>query len=116
MNILILKLGATGDVVRTTPLLHRFEGQVTWVTSAKNRSLLENLTGSTADLEVLSWDERSRLEGRAFDLVINVEDDAETARLLQSVPSTRVFGAQLDANGEVGYSKDSAKWFDLSLI
>jgi heptosyltransferase-2 len=116
MNILILKLGATGDVVRTTPLLHRFEGQVTWVTSAKNRSLLENLTGSTADLEVLSWDERSRLEGRAFDLVINVEDDAETARLLQSVRPTRVFGAQFDANGEVGYSKDSAKWFDLSLI
>ena len=35
MNVLIVKLGATGDVVRTTPLLKRFTGPVTWITAAK---------------------------------------------------------------------------------
>ena len=36
MDILIIKLGATGDVVRTTPLLRRLDGNATWITAAKN--------------------------------------------------------------------------------
>ena len=32
MNVLILKLNATGDVVRTTTtLLHRLQGDITWI-------------------------------------------------------------------------------------
>ena len=42
MNILIIKLGATGDVVRTTPLLRHFKGSVTWLTTAKNSLLLHD--------------------------------------------------------------------------
>jgi len=38
--ILIIKLNATGDVVRTTTLLRQFECDVTWVTSAPNHELL----------------------------------------------------------------------------
>jgi ADP-heptose:LPS heptosyltransferase len=33
MNVLILKLNATGDVVRTTTLLHRLQGDITWITA-----------------------------------------------------------------------------------
>src|SRR5438067_3698951 len=36
MNVLIIKLGAAGDVVRTTTLLRRLSGQITWLTEAKN--------------------------------------------------------------------------------
>jgi ADP-heptose:LPS heptosyltransferase len=43
MNVLIVKLGATGDVVRTTPLLRRLSGSVTWITAAKNGVFLEGL-------------------------------------------------------------------------
>ena len=43
MNVLIIKLGATGDVVRTTPLLRRFDGEIAWITAAKNAVLLEGL-------------------------------------------------------------------------
>ena len=32
MNVLIVKLDAMGDVVRTTPLLSKLSGQLTWVT------------------------------------------------------------------------------------
>src|SRR5579885_2276173 len=32
-EILVIKLGALGDVIRTTPLLRVLEGRITWVTS-----------------------------------------------------------------------------------
>ncbi len=41
MNILIIKLGSTGDVVRATPLLKCFKGQLSWLTATKNTLLLE---------------------------------------------------------------------------
>jgi hypothetical protein len=91
LNTLIVKLGATGDVVRTTPLLRRFDGNVIWVTAHKNRSLLEGLEGGTANLRVLDWEDRAILEGASFDLVINLEDDRDTEYLL---PPTAEF--QLD--------------------
>jgi ADP-heptose:LPS heptosyltransferase len=36
MNILIIKLNATGDVVRTTTLLRRLQGDITWITAPSN--------------------------------------------------------------------------------
>src|SRR5687767_4085624 len=57
MDVLIVKLGATGDVVRTTTLLRRFDGRVTWLTASKNKPLLEGLKGTSADLRALEWAE-----------------------------------------------------------
>ena len=116
MNTLIIKLGATGDVVRTTPLLRRLEGRVTWVTSAKNRTLLEGLTGSSVELRVLSWEERGQVAGSAYDLAISLEDDRETAAVLKTVRYERIFGAHADGHGEMKYTHDARRWFDLSLI
>jgi heptosyltransferase II len=116
MNILIIKLGATGDVVRTTPLLRRFEGAVDWVTSSKNRPLLDELPQLDLEFRVFSWDERSNLNGNSYDLVINLEDDLETASVLKSVRYDRVFGAYIGETGAMTYSEDARRWFDLSLI
>src|SRR5215475_7112495 len=57
MNVLIIKLGATGDVVRTTPLLRRLSGSVTWITAAKNGVLLDGLSDN---LRHFSWEARAR--------------------------------------------------------
>jgi len=116
MEILIVKLGATGDVVRTTPLLRRFEGRVTWVTASKNMVLLENLKGVSVDLNVINWENRASLEGRKFDLLIHLEDDAETASIQDGIRCDRKFGAYLNENGQMSYTKDASEWFDLSLI
>ena len=116
MEVLIVKLAATGDVVRTTPLLRRFGGPVTWVTAAGNRSLLEGLEDRSDDLRVLEWQDRSVLKGESFDLVINLEDDVETAGILKSVRTDRLFGAYSDAEHRTAYTGDARKWFDLSLI
>ena len=45
MSVLIIKLGATGDVVRTTPLLRRLDGSVSWVTAENNLPLLKESSG-----------------------------------------------------------------------
>lgn len=55
MNVLIVELGATGDVVRTTPLLRHLKERITWVTAAKNKVLLEDLTDN---LQCFSCEER----------------------------------------------------------
>jgi heptosyltransferase-2 len=116
MDSLIIKLGATGDVVRTTPLLRRLHGSVTWVTASKNKSLLEGLSETPTYLRVLDWESRSVLNGEEFDLIINLEDEVDVARILNSVRGTRLFGAYENSNGGMSYTDDANAWFDLSLI
>jgi heptosyltransferase-2 len=116
MKVLILKLGATGDVVRTTPLLRRFDGHLTWITASKNLALLEGLTGASAELRPIRWEDRSVLEGESFDLTISLEDDVDTARFLKSIHTDRLFGAYVSGEDRMSYTDDASRWFDLSLI
>jgi heptosyltransferase-2 len=113
MNVLIIKLNATGDVVRTTPLLSQLSGAVTWITAANNVALLE---GVAPKLRVLSWDDRAAAADRAYDLLLNLEDELATAEFAATVDHRRIFGAQADGSGGVRNTPDSNAWFDLSLI
>lgn len=110
-NVLVIKLNAAGDVVRTSTLLHRLEGQVTWVTAAPNLELL-----SGAAIRCLEWSQRERALDRHYDLVVNLEDDEPTAKFGAQAQHSRLYGAGLDDGGSVVYSPDSRQWFDLSLI
>ncbi len=112
-NILIVKLNATGDVVRTTPLLGRLKGRITWITACGNLPLLQ---GERADLRCLAWDERDQAAGTPYDLAISLEDEVETAEFVERMHPARVFGARLAADGSVTYSEDAREWFDMSLI
>lgn len=113
MNVLIAKLGATGDVVRTSTLLRRLEGHVTWITAAKNAVLLER-TGD--DRRCFSWEDREQACDRKYDLIINLEDTPDVGQFVGSLGSAKRFGAYLDGSGEMRYTEDSKAWFDLSLI
>ena len=113
MNILIIKLGATGDVVRTTPLLEVFGCGITWVTAAKNLSLLEGLR---ENLRSLPWEERHLAVSQYYDLVINLEDTLEAGQYVQGLKFGRLFGAFLENDNRLAYTDDSRDWFDLSLI
>lgn len=113
MNILIVKLNATGDVVRTTTLLHKLAGDITWVTAPNNIALLDSLR---PNLRCVVWENRAQALDREYDLVISLEDEAETAAFVKSAKAKRVFGAYLSGDGQVKYSDDAKRWFDLSLI
>ena len=110
---MIIKLGATGDVVRTTPLLRRLAGEVTWLTDAKNTLLLTNLQD---DLRCVPWQERQRLPQIKYDLIINLEDDLEVGLYLNTLEFKQIFGAYVDPANQLRYTDDSRRWFDLSLI
>ena len=113
MSALIIKLGATGDVVRTTPVLRRLEGPVSWITAEKNLALLE---GIDQEVRCVSWQNRARVADIAYDLVINLEDDQETSSFLKELRFKQLFGAYLNGNDELAYTSDSRNWFDLGLI
>jgi heptosyltransferase-2 len=113
MNVLIIKLGATGDVVRTTPLITRLSGDITWVTAAKNTVLLKDLKDN---VRCFSWEEREKTLDAQYDLAINLEDTPEAAEFLKKVRCHEIFGAYIDSKNSLRYTKNSRRWFDLSLI
>jgi heptosyltransferase-2 len=113
MNILIIKLGATGDVVRTTPLLRRLSGSVTWITAANNCPLLDGLS---ENLRHFPWEARGRALDIPYDLAINLEDSLDVAHFMKSVRSAEIFGAYADLADRLCYTENSTPWFDLSLI
>jgi heptosyltransferase II len=113
MNVLIAKLGATGDVVRTTTLLNRFQDHVSWITEAKNAVLLRNIPDR---VRCLTWEERDAARDRSYDLVINLEDTIEVGLFLSTLNYKQLFGAFVNSQNVLSYSDDSRQWFDLSLI
>lgn len=113
MNTLIIKLGATGDVVRTTPLLRRLDGNVTWITAAKNLPLLQGLE---REVHPVSWEQRQQVANVDYDLVINLEDTLEAAQFPAGLKFKKLFGACTNSEGALVYTDDSRGWFDLSLI
>jgi ADP-heptose:LPS heptosyltransferase len=91
-NILIVKLGAIGDVIRTTPLLHRLKrehpgARIWWLT------LTPEILPAAVDVK-LRFDLAGVLPLLAtrFDLVINLDKDREAAALASNVVSERKKG------------------------
>jgi len=113
VSILIIKLGAAGDVVRTTPLLRRLDGPISWITAKNNLALLQ---GIDCEVRCVSWENRKRVADAAYDLVINLEDDRETSWFLKELKFKQLFGAYLNGDDKLAYTSDSRDWFDLSLI
>src|SRR5262249_26662873 len=110
-QILIIKLGALGDVIRTTPLLRVLDGEITWVTSTLAEPLLKNNRGISRLIAVESLDISL---GRNYDLVINLEDDIASARLAASAAQGTIVGPYLDGETTT-YSTRCDEWFDMSL-
>lgn len=113
MKILIVKLGAIGDVMRTTSILPGLKekynpAQIDWVTSAAAEALLID-DPFIHDLFV--WQERNTLG--EYDLVIGLEDDKEACQLVSEVKAGGVIGAYLK-DGKQTYTPSA--WFDMSVI
>jgi heptosyltransferase-2 len=113
MKVLIVKLGATGDVVRTTPLLARFTDEVTWIPSPKNTIFVNRLRDN---VRCFAWEERNRALDTGYDLIINLEDTLETGRFVETVRAKEIFGAYVASSGSLRYTENASCWFDLSVI
>ena len=92
-KILIIKLGAIGDVMRSTPLLTRFRKDypsphITWITLTP-----EVLPKNYVD-DIYKFDFASvyKIENTSFDIAVNLDKDKEACMLLQNVDAKRKFG------------------------
>jgi heptosyltransferase-2 len=92
-RILIIKLGALGDVIRTTPLLERFRKEYpgvhfTWLTLSP-----AILPKDQIDV-IYKWDFTSvfTIEHSTFDIAINLDKDPEACMLLEKVDASKKYG------------------------
>ena len=92
-KILFIKLGAIGDVIRTTPLLEKYKEKYgdchfTWITHSP-----QIVPKNEVD-EILKWEESSvsYLSNQEFDIAINLDKDKEACMLLSLVNSKDKFG------------------------
>ncbi|MDD3861252.1 MAG: glycosyltransferase family 9 protein [Bacteroidales bacterium] len=92
-RILIIKLGAMGDVIRTTPLVVRYKKlypdcHITWLTLSP-----EVLPKDQID-DIYKWNETSLyvLTHKKFDIAINLDKEEEACMLLADVDSQEKYG------------------------
>lgn len=118
-RILVLKLGALGDVLRTTPLLVPLrEGgpvHVTWVTGESVATLLSGHPRIDR-LLLPGYETSERLAVERFDLVLSLDKDPYSTSLAMRVAATEKRGFGRDANGAlVPVHPDAAYAYDLGL-
>ncbi|MBI2653399.1 glycosyltransferase family 9 protein [Candidatus Woesearchaeota archaeon] len=117
MNILVIKLGAIGDVIRTTSILSGLKEKyrnckIDWVTKKESLDVLRN--NNLID-NVYLINNTKNMSNKAYDLVICLDDDFEACDLATKANSKRIIGSYLK-NNQKTYTKDSHLWFDMGLI
>ncbi|HRZ85769.1 MAG TPA: glycosyltransferase family 9 protein [Candidatus Paceibacterota bacterium] len=93
-KIVIIKLGALGDVVRTTPLLLGIkekypDANITWITKPESQEILENNSQINKILTIPISDEQIN---EYFDVLINLDIEDEATNLASRIESKNKFG------------------------
>lgn len=95
-RILIIKLGAIGDVIRTTPLLERLkmeyqDSMIYWLT------ISPDILPDTVDRK-LQFDLQNilKIENTPFDILINLDKDLEACALAQRISAKKKYGFTLE--------------------
>jgi len=118
VRIALIKLGALGDVVRTTSLvpgLKRLEPEVelTWITDPAAVPLV----GYHPDIAfVRTPDEPGAWRDVAYDWVISLDDGRVACHLASQLRSTQLSGAYRGADGRLRYTPDLEEWFGMGLL
>jgi heptosyltransferase-2 len=105
MKILIIKLGALGDVLRTTPLLTALrakypQAHITWIVEKQHRVVLE---GNPLIEALLNYDAASleRIVGETYDWVINLDKETEALLAMERAKEPLKSGFKQSAQGKV---------------
>jgi heptosyltransferase-2 len=113
MRILIVKLGAIGDVIRTTSILpglnKKYPGAtIDWLTASNAKDVLLH---NAFINRIFVWDARDELKN--YDLVIGLEDDFDACKLVSRINAQQIRGAYIK-DGKITYTPSA--WFDMSAI
>ena len=113
-KILIIKIGALGDVIRTTTILPALRKKcpdhyISWLIKENSQELLE---GHPLLDEVLIYDADTlaRLQIEKYDLVINLDKDQPSTSLAMIVKAQKKLGFGCDENGKTTFFNKEAKY------
>ncbi len=109
-RILIVKLGALGDVIRTTPLVVRFRklypnAHITWLTQAPDILPKDGQIDLIYRLDAPALFSLSHTE---FDIAINLDKEPEACILLDKVIATEKYG-YIQRNGHLSAATPAAE-------
>jgi len=113
-KILLIKIGAMGDVLRTTPLLHALKEKaphchITWVTRSESVELLQN--NPLLDRCIALGAQDSRFLVETFDTVICLDKDPEATSLASLVQAPRKYGFLMDSrSGNLCPANEAARY------
>jgi ADP-heptose:LPS heptosyltransferase len=120
-RVLIVKLDAMGDVLRSTALLPPLaevhpHASITWITRKESVALLQRNPYITEVLE-LGAEALVHLQTRTFDRVINLDASKISAALATAARSSRKDGFVLDERGFVQPTNEPARqWLEAGLF
>ena len=120
-RLLIVKLDAMGDVLRSTALLPPLaevhpRAAVTWITRKESVPLLKG-NPYIAEVVEVGHDALLQLGTRTFDRVINLDASRTSAALASAAQSDRKDGFVLDASGTVRPTNAPArKWLEAGIF
>ena len=109
---LVVKLGAIGDVLRTTCILQGLKekyDEIFWLTKQASLDILKG-NDLITKVYVAGDDIKER-----FDLVISLDDGDEALDMVSKLEYDKLIGAYVK-DGKAGYTDEGAGWFDMSLI
>lgn len=120
-RLLVIKLDAMGDVLRSTALLPPLaqvhpRAAITWITRKESVPLLQR-NPYIAEVLELGTEATVHLQTRTFDRVINLDASKISAGLAAAAHSGRKDGFVLDAKGYVQPTNDAARrWLEAGVF
>jgi len=120
-KILILKFGALGDVLRTTPLLHALkkkygeEALIYWMTSPEAVELLDN--NPLID-KVLPYNLENtlRIQQEEFDILYSLEIDSPVTLLANLVTAKEKFGFYFNNGSTECFNKNAESYLETAFL
>jgi len=119
MRILIIKIGALGDVLRSTFIAQALKDkykdknpEIFWITDKRAKLLFIN--NPYVD-HVIETENRNKLNSLFFDLVINLEEDEESCRFATSLKHKNIIGF-IYADRKILPTPTAKEWFDMSAL
>jgi heptosyltransferase II len=117
MNILIVKHGAFGDVVRTSYFARSLKEKygpnlnLYWFTTSAAKILLK----FNPSIDFV-FTQEIQLKNIYFNKIFSLDDDLKVLIVIMKLKYENIIGAYLDENKKITYSRDSAEWFDMGII
>jgi ADP-heptose:LPS heptosyltransferase len=120
MNVALIKIGALGDIVRTTslvPALHRrfADLELTWVTSRAGLPLIAH-DAAIARAVPIEDPPESPWRSARYDWVIGLDDDLPSCELASALAARRRSGAFVGGDRRRVYSDDVQAWFGMGIL